>query len=129
MRRMSKSPLKSNLTASVLLSALPACCAHVLQTAIEFTTASVTPPGLDKLADAISAKVPLPLLPGDAVQQILDVAETGLHISNNRSMHYSNIRQRGRWTGLPYTAVLPALVQPTCGVHRRPSDYWTPLWW
>eukprot|EP00879_Flechtneria_rotunda_P008895 GHRR01009315.1.p1 GENE.GHRR01009315.1~~GHRR01009315.1.p1 ORF type:complete len:400 (+),score=144.76 GHRR01009315.1:910-2109(+) len=53
--------------------------------AIEFTTASVTAPGVDLLA----AK-----LPGDT-PQLMQVAEKGLHISNSQSMHYSNIRQRG----------------------------------
>lgn len=67
-----------------------------LQVAIEFTTASVTSPGLDLLAERISGQVPVPL-PGDPLQRVLDLAETGLHISNNRSLHYSNIRQRGGW--------------------------------
>uniref|UniRef100_A0A383WPE6 PhoD-like phosphatase metallophosphatase domain-containing protein n=1 Tax=Tetradesmus obliquus TaxID=3088 RepID=A0A383WPE6_TETOB len=53
--------------------------------AVEFTTASVTAPGVDLLAQK---------LPGDA-NQLLQVAERGLHISNNASMHYSNIRDRG----------------------------------
>lgn len=56
-----------------------------MQVAIEFTTASVTAPGVDLLAEK---------LPGDT-PRLLDVAETGLHISNNQSMHFSNIRQRG----------------------------------
>jgi hypothetical protein len=58
-----------------------------VQVAIEFTTASVTAPGVDLLA----AK-----LPGDTPCWLLDVAERGLHISNNATMHYSNIRQRGK---------------------------------
>lgn len=56
------------------------------QVAIEFTTASVTAPGVDLLA----AK-----LPGDA-STMLAVAEAGLHLSNADTMHFSNIRQRGR---------------------------------
>lgn len=55
------------------------------QVAIEFTTASVTAPGVDLLA----AK-----LPGDA-STLIDVAEEGLHISNNNTMHFSNVRRRG----------------------------------
>jgi hypothetical protein len=66
------------------LNSLLLLCSQ-LQIAIEFTTASVTAPGVDLLA----AK-----LPGDT-PRLLDVAERGLHISNNASMHYSNIRQRG----------------------------------
>lgn len=58
----------------------------LLQVAIEFTTASVTAPGVDMLAEK---------LPGD-FEQLLNVAETGLHISNQQSMHYSNIRKRGK---------------------------------
>ncbi|KAF6253147.1 PhoD-like phosphatase-domain-containing protein [Scenedesmus sp. NREL 46B-D3] len=53
--------------------------------AVEFTTASVTAPGVDLLAKK---------LPGDT-PTLMDVAERGLHISNNESMLYSNIRQRG----------------------------------
>lgn len=57
------------------------CC----QVAIEFTTASVTAPGMDLLAAT---------LPGET-SALMEVAETGLHISNNGTMHYSNIRSRG----------------------------------
>lgn len=57
------------------------CC----QVAIEFTTASVTAPGVDLLAAT---------LPGD-INTLMEVAQTGLHISNNNTMHYSNIRNRG----------------------------------
>eukprot|EP00882_Tetradesmus_deserticola_P017575 GHRQ01018826.1.p1 GENE.GHRQ01018826.1~~GHRQ01018826.1.p1 ORF type:complete len:363 (+),score=104.54 GHRQ01018826.1:629-1717(+) len=53
--------------------------------AVEFTTASVTAPGVDLLAEK---------LPGDT-STLLAVAERGLHISNQPTMHYSNIRERG----------------------------------
>lgn len=76
---------------------LPLCdiCVLHLQVAIEFTTASVTSPGVDLLAKTISDRIPVPL-PGDPLQLVLDLVEVGLHISNSPSMHYSNIRQRGR---------------------------------
>jgi hypothetical protein len=60
-----------------------------LQVAVEFTTASVTSPGVDMIAEKA------PSLPGNPTQQLLDLAETGLQISNNQSMQYANIRQRG----------------------------------
>lgn len=53
--------------------------------AIEFTTASVTAPGVDLLATK---------LPGNA-ETLLQVANEGLHISTKNIIHHSNIRQRG----------------------------------
>lgn len=65
----------------------------MLQVATEFTTASVTSPGIDLIAEKA------PPLPGNANQQLLDLAEIGLQISNNQSLHYGNIRQRGKSHG------------------------------
>ena len=55
------------------------------QVSIEFTSASVSSPGVDLLVQR---------LPGD-VDTLMKVADRGLHISNNNTLMYSNIRQRG----------------------------------
>lgn len=57
-----------------------------MQVAAEFTTTSISAPGYDSTAKA---------LPAEYQQVFLDLAREGLYISNNNTLKYANLRQRG----------------------------------
>ncbi len=63
------------------------------QVAVEFTTPAVTAPGIDLLAK----KLPTGGLA--TLTDLLDMVQRGLMLSNNQSLVYANVRQRGRWLG------------------------------